>query len=73
MVPPSSSAFSEWWLLRVGVGKAVRVVRARAHVNLRCLAHQMVVVDAFRALAGSDVSQDLGEAAVHAGVNERGA
>jgi hypothetical protein len=55
----------------VGVGEAVGVVRAGTHMDFRCLAHQVVVVDAFAALAGSDVGQHLGEAAVHAGVNER--
>ena len=57
----------------VGVGEAVGVVRARAHVDLRGVAHQVVVVDALGALACADVRQHLGQAAVDAGLDESGA
>jgi hypothetical protein len=37
------------------------------------VAHEVVIVDAFTALAGPDVGKHLGQAAVGSGVNERGA
>jgi hypothetical protein len=37
------------------------------------IAHQVVVVDALAALAGSDVGEDLGQAAVGTGIDKRGA
>ena len=52
------------------VSEAIGVVSARADLHFGCLAHQVVVVDAFGALAGPDVGQDLGQAAVGAGVDE---
>src|SRR5690242_9393317 len=57
----------------VGVGEAVGVVGAGANMDFRCLAHEVVVVDAFGPLAGPDAGEDLREAAMDAGIDERGA
>jgi hypothetical protein len=54
----------------MGVREAIRVVFPRTNVDFGRLAHQVVVVDAFRALACSDVGQHLGESAVASGVDE---
>lgn len=58
--------------LPVRVGQAVSVICTGAYVNFSCLAHEVVVVRAFTALAGSDVGEDLGQAAVRSDINERG-
>src|SRR5215207_5782712 len=55
------------------VGEAVCVVSAGSDVDGWCLAHEVVVVHAFPALAGTDPGQDFGQSAVDAGVDERGA
>ena len=57
----------------VRVGEAVGVVRAGANMDFRCVAHQVVVVDAFGPLACSDAGKDFRQAAVRARVNEGGA
>ena len=59
--------------LRVCVRQAIGVVPARSDMNLRGLAHQVLVMDAFRTLAGSDVGEYLGQAAVNSNINESGA
>ena len=41
-------------------------------MDFRRFAHEVVVVDAFGALAGFDVCQDFGQAAVRCDVDERG-
>jgi hypothetical protein len=42
-------------------------------MNLRGLAHQVLVMDAFRTLASSDVGEYLGQAAMDPDINESGA
>ena len=59
-------------LLCAGVGEAVGVVCTGTDMHFGCAAHQVVIVDAFGALACSDVGQDLGQAAMGAGVDEGG-
>jgi len=54
------------------VGEAVRGLGPRANPDIMRLAHQVVVVDAFAALAGTHVGQDLGKPAHGRGVDERG-
>lgn len=54
------------------VGQAVRVVRTGTDVHFSGLAHQVVIVDAFGPLAGPDVRENLGQAAISAGVDEGG-
>jgi len=53
------------------VRQAVRSFAARANLDVACLAHEVVVVDAFRTLAGTHVGKDLGKATHGIGVNER--
>ncbi len=67
-----SARTREQWL-SVCVRKAVRVVSARANMDLRGIAHQVVIVDALGALACSNIRQDFGQPAVRPGVDERGA
>lgn len=57
----------------MSVGEAVGIIRAGSDVNFGCAAHQMIVVDAFGALACPYAGQDLGQATVCAGVDEGGA
>lgn len=59
--------------LRARVREAIRVVRTGAHMDFTGIAHQMVIVDALGALARANISQDLGQPAVHAGIDEGGA
>lgn len=61
----------ELWGLGVCVSEAVGVVGSGAHVDFRRIAHQMFVVNTFRALAGSDIGKDFGQAAVRSDVDER--
>lgn len=57
----------------MGVREAVRIVCAGSDMDFRSLAHQVVIVDAFIALAGSDVGQDLRKAAMNSRLDEGGA
>lgn len=54
----------------MGVGEAVCVVSTWSHMDFGGLAHQVVIVDAFGALAGSDVCQYLGQSTVASSVDE---
>lgn len=58
--------------LAVRVRQAVSVVGSGADMDLRCVAHEVVVMDAFGALAGSHIGQDFRQATVRSDVNERG-
>ncbi|QSZ47604.1 hypothetical protein AYX22_03670 [Arthrobacter sp. D5-1] len=53
------------------VREAIGGFPARADLDVVGLAHEVVVVDALRALAGTYVGEDLGKAAHGIGVNER--
>lgn len=55
----------------MGVGEAVGVVGSRADADFWCVAHQLLVVRAFGALAYPDAGEDLGQAAVDTDVDER--
>lgn len=54
------------------VSETVSIVSAGTNMDLRSLAHEVVIVDALIALASAHVSQHLGQATMHSGVNEGG-
>ena len=56
--------------LPVRVGEAVCVVAAAAYMDFGGLAHEVVIMDAFGALAGANVGKYLGQAAMASGIDE---
>src|SRR5207237_797897 len=54
----------------VFVSQAISGLGTRADSDVMGLAHEVVVVGAFRPLAGTDMRQDLGQSAHERGVNE---
>jgi hypothetical protein len=53
------------------VRQAISGFASGSNPDIVCLAHEVVVVDAFGTLAGTDVGENLGQATHGVGVNER--